>query len=88
MELVSAIVDFGNAQELHVDGIARVERISRNVVRVSYYTRHKAADGRVENRLVLHLDWDIDNWGKNCALFRQLVADFHNESRMVGDLTH
>lgn len=88
MELVDSIVDFGTALELHVDGIARIEQISRNMVRVSYYTTHKSRDGTAEHRLVLHIDWDIDNFGRNCALFRQLVADFHNESRMVGDLTH
>jgi hypothetical protein len=83
VELVGAIVDFGNAQEIHVDGIARVERISRNMVRVSYFSRHKASDGRLENRLVLHIDWDIDVWGKVLCMYPNLVAEIHNDSRMA-----
>jgi hypothetical protein len=62
MELVNGVVDFGNAPEMSVDGVARVSRVSPNKIRVSYFTRHVGANGRAENRLVLHTDWDMAVW--------------------------
>jgi hypothetical protein len=61
LEFVHGIVDFGVAPEIHVDGVARVEKISAHIIRVSYYARHRTSDGR-ENRIVLHTDWDIETW--------------------------
>ena len=62
MELVGSLVDFGNAPEIHVDGIARIDLISPNIVRVTYFTRHIGPDGKVENRTALFVDWDADVW--------------------------
>jgi hypothetical protein len=70
MEMLNAVVDFGTAPEIHVDGIARVERVSANVIRVTYFTRHKTSQG-IENRIVLHTDWDIDTWCRQLELTRQ-----------------
>ena len=58
MEFVGNIVDFGNAMEFHVTNICRAELISPNVVRFSYSVKHILPDGRYENRVVCHLDWD------------------------------
>jgi hypothetical protein len=61
MELVNGVVDFGHAPEMSVDGVARVTRVSPNKIRVSYFTRHIGPKG-VENRIVLHTDWDMTVW--------------------------
>ena len=62
MDFVGRIFDFGIAPEVPVDGIARITRVSQNKVRISYFASHIAPDGTTENRLVLHLDWDIEVW--------------------------
>lgn len=86
MEFVEGIVDFGIAPEIHVDGIARVEKISAHVVRVSYFARHRACDG-AENRIVLHTDWDVENWVRHMDLTKEVRAEVLGPSlvpRMVG----
>jgi hypothetical protein len=72
MELVDGVVDFGNAPEMSVDGVARVTRVSPNKIRVSYFTRHIGPGGRVENRIVLHTDWDVTVWLLAVALGEEI----------------
>lgn len=53
MDFVDGYEDFG-APEINVLGIAAIERLSENQVRVTYYTRRKTG-----NVVVAHLIWDL-----------------------------
>lgn len=75
MEFVGNIVDFGNAPEIRISGVARIELASPNIVRVAYYARHVAPDGKIENRIVAYLDWDREIWDSLVASFRAAKAE-------------
>jgi hypothetical protein len=79
MELVNGVVDFGNAQEISVDGVARVTRVSPNKIRISYFTRHIGPNGRAENRIVLHTDWDATVWLTAVALGAEIKKTLMGE---------
>lgn len=83
-EFVKA-VDFGNALEVPVDGVVRVVRVSPNKVRVSYYARHVGHDGKTENRVVLHTDWDIDVWAKCQSLYAAATKEILGENVLADD---
>ncbi len=81
MEFVSSIVDFGNAPEVRISGVARIELVSANVVRVAYYSEHTDANGKTENRIVVYLDWDREIWDRLsrsfCAAKAELLGATH-----------
>jgi hypothetical protein len=56
MDFVDHVVDLG-ADEVNVTGIASVERISRGMVRVTYFVRRKG-----EATVAVHLIWDREQW--------------------------
>lgn len=71
-------VDYGDALETHVSGIASVDRISEHMIRVTYYTE-KTAAGAVERRATIHLVWDMANWLVSQAAVHQAMGDFVRE---------
>jgi hypothetical protein len=62
MKFVDDCCDIG-APEFCVSGVSAIERISQNMVRVSYLSRRK--DGPVE---VCHIVWDAVEWRKTCEM--------------------
>jgi hypothetical protein len=74
MEFVGNIMDYG-APEFHVSDVCRVEMISPNVVRVSYCITHLLKDGTMQNRVVVHLDWDKALWAKMANHFAAAKAE-------------
>lgn len=56
MDFADNVVDCG-AQEINVNGVSSVERISDGQVRVSYFIRRKG-----ELSVAIHLIWDRQEW--------------------------
>lgn len=59
--------------EVTVSGVAAVERISDNLVRVTYYKCRKG-----ERESVIHLIWDRDEWLRQWHVWdtmRELISD-------------
>lgn len=54
--------DYGTAPEISVGEVASVERISPGQVRVSYASTFRGPDGKPENRIAVHLVWDLELW--------------------------
>ena len=48
-----------DAHLFSVDGVASIERVSKNRIRVGFYVSN-TIDGEIENRIVAYLDWDRD----------------------------
>jgi hypothetical protein len=54
------------APEYSVSGVARVKRISPNMVRVTYFRHRKG-----ENIETIHAVWDITEWRRNCEMIHR-----------------
>jgi hypothetical protein len=59
IELVTGVVDYGDAPEIFLTGLARVSRISADLVRMSWYVERETHDG-IERRMALHCLRQID----------------------------
>ncbi len=62
MELTAGVTNYGDAPIVSVDGVASIEFISTNKIRVTYYVAHRMADGQYDRRVCLSIDWDADEW--------------------------
>lgn len=62
MEFAQDVVNLGDAPIVSVDGIASIEKISANKMRVNYFVTNRTRTGEAERRLVLSLDWDVSVW--------------------------
>lgn len=69
MRFVEA-VDYGEAPEYFVGGVARIAQPSIGTVRITFYSRHEGADGAPEYRVVSHQVWDVADWLANVVNFR------------------
>lgn len=70
MQFVEA-VDYGDAKERFISGVAQIEQIGPGTVRISFYSATAAPDGGTENRIVHHQVWDLRDWLLNVSRFRQ-----------------
>lgn len=70
MEFVK-MLDLGPVPEYVVDGIGRLDAVSAQSIRMSYYATHWV-DGDPEHRLVLQVRWDRGVWQATRALFEGL----------------
>ncbi len=59
MQFVEEVVSYGDAQVFAVDGVASIERVSANRIRVGFFVRNTVG-GEKENKIVAYLDWDRD----------------------------
>jgi hypothetical protein len=62
MKFIDDSLDIG-VPEFCVTGVAMVERISRNQIRVPYFARRRG-----ESLVVCHTVWDIEAWRKTCEM--------------------
>lgn len=61
MRVVPDVMDFGNAEEFHLDGVSGIYRVSQNTICVELYA-NKIIDGKIEKVVVLRNTWDRSNW--------------------------
>lgn len=64
-------VDYGEAKETFISGVAQIEQIAPGTVRVSFYSARATTEGTIENRIVHHQVWDLREWLANVIRFRQ-----------------
>jgi hypothetical protein len=87
MRLVEGVIDFGTADENHVDGVSGIYRVSQNMICVELYA-NKIVDGKAQKVVVMRNTWD-----RSCWLAAQLVitrifgevADLPNPGEDAGD---
>jgi hypothetical protein len=52
MKLVEGVLDFGTAEENHVDGVSGIYRVCQNTICVELYA-NKIVDGKVQKVVVM-----------------------------------
>jgi hypothetical protein len=77
MKLIDGVLDFCSEDEVRVDGIAGVYRLSEHTLCVEMYA-NKIVDGKVQKVIVLRNIWDRSSWLEAQALlarmFGQIIA--------------
>jgi hypothetical protein len=77
MKLIEGALDFGDADEVRVDGISGVYRLSEHTMCVEMYA-NKFVDGKVQKVVVMRNTWDRSSWLEAQALlarmFGQIIA--------------
>jgi hypothetical protein len=79
VELVTGVVDYGDAPEIYVSGPARVTRVSNGLVRMSYYAAREEG-AKVERQIVLHVLRDIDDVPADLIRISEAVHRARQES--------
>jgi hypothetical protein len=90
MRLATDVVDYGETQEVFVTGYASITRVSRGVIRETFYTEVQDQNGTIERRVALHILWDAEQWmesrgatmaavemNRNIKLVRPMAATAH-----------
>lgn len=54
--------DDGNIPDTHISGMARIERISPGMVRITEYVEHSYSDGSIDRRVITHRVMDVQVW--------------------------
>lgn len=75
MELQAGVMNYGEAPVYSVDGIASVELISANKIRVTYFLTHVLGHGETVRRACLSIDWDADVWTLNRATIGAMILN-------------
>ena len=75
MKFVDNVIDLG-APEYNITGVAKVERISRGQVRITYYTQRE--DGNI---VPLHVIWDYETYLASQNLYEQAYIELRHEWR-------
>jgi hypothetical protein len=73
-------VDYGDAPEIYLSGIARVRCVSAGIVRVSCYADRERHDGKPERRIAMHALWDLAVIAGELALLSRAIDAMHAES--------
>jgi hypothetical protein len=60
VQIITGAIDYGDAAEVYVSRVARISRISNNVVRITCCVEREGPHG-VEHRVVLHTLFDLDD---------------------------
>jgi hypothetical protein len=55
-------VDYGDAPTVFISGMTTVSLVSPNVIEIAYYRVVELPDGSTENRIVMRVLWDKDQW--------------------------
>jgi len=61
MDFVEGVTNYGDAPVFSVDGLASIDRISPNKLRIGYFVWSKVGTKFVK-KLVFSVDWDIEIW--------------------------
>jgi hypothetical protein len=80
MKLVEGVLDFGIAEENHVDGVSGIYRVSQNTICVELYA-NKIVDGKVQKVVVMRNTWDRACWLDMQTMIARIfgqVADLPN----------
>lgn len=75
MQFAEGAVDYGDAVETHVSGIASINKISEHMIRVTFFTE-KGEGENFEKRTTVHLVWDMARWINSHAETQQAMAQF------------
>jgi hypothetical protein len=62
MKLAMDVIDYGEVAEVFVTGYASITRVSRGVIRETFYTEVQDQSGAIERRVALHVLWDAEQW--------------------------
>jgi hypothetical protein len=62
IKLATDVVDYGDTTDVFVTGYASVTRLSRGIIRETFYTEVENPDGSIEKRVALRVLWDADQW--------------------------
>lgn len=71
MRFTEDVVNYGDAPEIYVSGVASVCQISQGTVRITFYTNHNREDGTVEKRVAQSQVWDHTEFMEIGAVFDQ-----------------
>jgi hypothetical protein len=73
MKLIEGVIDFANEDEVRVDGISGVYRLSEHTICVEMYA-NKIVDGKVQKVIVLRNTWDQSSWLEAQALLARMFG--------------
>lgn len=74
VRVVSDVIDFGSADEFHLDGVCGIYRVSQNTICVELYA-NKIVDGKIQKVVVLRNTWDRSCWLAAQAIMARLFTD-------------
>jgi hypothetical protein len=75
MKLVEGVLDFGTAEENHVDGVSGIYRVSQNTICVELYA-NKIVDGKVQKVVVMRNTWDRACWLDMQTMIARIFGQF------------
>jgi hypothetical protein len=84
VQMVAGAVDYGDAAEVYVSRVARVSRISTNIVRITCCVEREGSHG-IERRVVLHLLSDLDEFAAEVDRMRNALEIVREEPPLNRD---
>jgi hypothetical protein len=87
VQMVATAVDYGDAAEVYVSRVARVSRISNNIVRVTYCAEREGPHG-IERRVVVHLLGDLEELAAEVERMRKGIEIARSEPPLNRDTPH
>lgn len=82
MDYVPEAADYGTAPEVYVSGVKSICQISQGIVRITYFAVFERPDGTLEQRVVLRILRDIDEWLAAATIYREAKAAMAERRRI------
>jgi hypothetical protein len=84
VQIVAGAVDYGDAAEVYISRVARISRISNNIVRITCCVEREGPHG-IEHRVVLHALFDMDDLAVETERVRKALDLIRSEPPLNGD---
>jgi hypothetical protein len=84
VQMVAGVVDYGDAAEVYVSRVARVSRVSNNIVRITCCVEREGPHG-IERRVVLHLLSDLNELPAEVERMRKALEIVREEQPLNHD---
>jgi hypothetical protein len=84
VQMVAGVVDYGDAAEVYVSRVARVSRVSNNIVRITCCVEREGPHG-IERRVVLHLLSDLNELPAEVERMRRALEIVREEQPLNHD---
>jgi hypothetical protein len=84
VQLIASAVDYGDAAEVYISRVARVSRISNNIVRITCCVEREGPHG-IEHRVVLHALFDLHELAAEMERVRKALEIVESEPPLNGE---
>jgi hypothetical protein len=78
MKLIDGVLDYNNPDELRVDGISGIYRVSEHTLCVEMYA-NRIVDGKIEKVVVARNTWDRASWLATQQVIARIFAGVAKE---------